>query len=373
MSGNPYYYYNDPALYGGHSFPSYVMPASPSTQYYYNDPALYSGQNYPSYTLPTTSPPPPPVLSQDAIRKAVLQHPTAAKKDHTQAWIIGGLTALGVGAIAIWQRKALSHAWENVFKHEPPSVHEPKPPSSTKQVEETFEEQVSQASEKKSRSSGSSGSSPKPNPEPPPPPKSEHTTQQKPLVDEPLPTNPPEPAPSNPSPPNPQPVPPRVSEPSPPPTTRSGSPTTEPTPRSAAKVASDIVELSPEEKKLVNDYNIDKKAFCNKVENFMNLTNDSVRIHVSEIEIKFQQEKRGNYYVNDTGTLLFPSNTFRLNPMNRPSFFDCFREEDTESYWEAGREINPAIKSDKTEFELIEPARIEEGKLIKKGVIKWTE
>jgi hypothetical protein len=269
---------------------------------------------------------------------------------------------------------------EGVFKREkPPSVDISAPSSSTKQLEESFEEEVSKKA-RKPRSSGTSGSSPKPNPEPPP--KSEHTTQQKPLVDEPLPTNPPEP--------NPEPVPvpthpkaseppqsnippPRVSEPSPPPTTRSGSPTTEPTPRSAAKVASDIVELSPEEKKLVDAYNIDKKAFCNNAANFMNLTDDSVRTHVSEIEIKFQQEKRGNYYVNDTGTLLFPSSKLRLNPMNRPSFFDCFREEDTESYWEAGREINPAIKSDKTEFELIEPARIEEGKLIKKGVIKWTE
>jgi hypothetical protein len=84
MSGNPYYYYNDPSLYAGQAYPSYAMQTSnPSTQYYYNDPTLYSAysaQNFPSYTLPTTSPPPTPVLSQDAIRKVVLQHPKTQKK-----------------------------------------------------------------------------------------------------------------------------------------------------------------------------------------------------------------------------------------------------------------------------------------------------
>ena len=314
MSGNPNYYYNDPSLYTGQAYPSYAMQTSnPSTQYYYNDPTLYSAysaQNYPSYTLPATSPPPTPVLSQDAIRKVVLQHPKAQKKDNTQAWVIGGLTALGVGAIAIWQRKALSQVWENVFKHEKsPSVNTPEPP-------------------------------PKP-------------------TSKPEPTRTPEP-PSKPEP--------------PPEPTRTPEPTSKPEPdstQSATKAASDV-KLSEDEKKLVTAYNIDKNAFCNNVGNFRNLTDESVRFDISEIVIKFKQEKKGNYYVDDTGTLLFPSNRFRFNPMNRASFFDCFSEIDTKSYWKDGFEINPAIKSEKTEFELIEPARIQEGTLIKKGIIKWT-
>jgi len=80
-----------------------------------------------------------------------------------------------VGAIAIWQRKALSQVWENVFKHEKsPSVDIPEPPSSTKQVKETIEETLEEQipnKPKKPRASGSSGSSagsPKSNPEPPP-------------------------------------------------------------------------------------------------------------------------------------------------------------------------------------------------------------
>ena len=202
---------------------------------YYNDPSLYAGQNYPSYAM-QSSPPPPPVLSQDAIRKVVLQHPKAKQKDHTQAWIIGGLTALGVGAIAIWQRKALSHAWESVFKHEKPSVDIPAPSSSTKQVEETIEEEVTKKA-RKPRSSGSSGSSPKPNPDPP---------------------SKPEPVPTPPEPPQPDPIrrpePPRTPEPTTPSKPSRSSTKSAPPPKASE-------ELLPEVKKLVNDYNRNRQKF----------------------------------------------------------------------------------------------------------------